>query len=230
MFGKERLQHISSYAGKLLRQKFGRGPDQIFAYAGDRFLILYIQHFLSPMEEVLLRQGHEDTVDVARTKIVSTLLEELRGVIQVTLERDVVHCYHDWNYSSNHGMMAAVFHQEIAPPLEAPAMVEGAGQGALELEVARISSLVQKVPERIETYRLHPDVYVIIRTGILITLEKALIKKGFEAELLVTKDELEKTYFRRDGSLQELFGREMKDIFVDWLLKEDQSLMCIVLK
>ncbi|MNJ00851.1 hypothetical protein D3C73_1602950 [compost metagenome] len=57
-----------------------------------------------------------------------------------------------------------------------------------------------------------------------------MIKKGFEVELLVTKDELEKTYFRRDGSLQELFGREMKDIFMDWLLKEDQSLMCIVLK
>ncbi|WP_284643588.1 hypothetical protein [Paenibacillus silviterrae] len=32
--GKERLQHISGYAGKLLRQKFGRGPDPIFAYAG----------------------------------------------------------------------------------------------------------------------------------------------------------------------------------------------------
>jgi uncharacterized protein YbcI len=89
--------------------------------------------------------------------------------------------------------------------------------------------LVQKVPNTIVIYPVSSSVILVERTGILITLEHALIEKGFEEELKITKDELEKSYFHRYGKFCEIFKNEVKDIFIDWNLREDRSIMAFIL-
>ncbi|WP_223155166.1 Na-translocating system protein MpsC family protein [Alkalibacillus aidingensis] len=99
----------------------------------------------------------------------------------------------------------------------------------LEGEVARVSELVQKVPGKIHVYKLSTSIYIVERIGILIPIEKALIKKRFKKELLITKDTLEKSYFHRYGRFNEIFNSEIKDIFIDWFIDEDKSLMVFIL-
>lgn len=226
----EQLKHISGYTGKLLRQKFGRGPEYCQASARHHFLVLSVQGFLSPMEEVLLRLGHQVTVATARQAVMTSLLEEMKGVIQSTLDADVTGFYSDWNLPNNNGLIVAL----IEPPLTEGDREEAGDKdpvfSLLEQEVSRLSALVEKVPERIRVYCIHSKMFIVIREGILVPIEKALVQKGFRNELLIAKEELEKSYFHRDGEFDKLFGRPVQDIFIDWSLTNDNSLICFVLK
>jgi uncharacterized protein YbcI len=97
-------------------------------------------------------------------------------------------------------------------------------------EVNRISILVEKSPEKIEAYQISSKLYLVKRIGILVPIEKALIAKGFHKELLITKDELEKSYYHRDGRFDTIFKQPVAYIFVDWNIHEDNSMMCFVLR
>jgi uncharacterized protein YbcI len=224
---QEKLKHISSYSSKLLRKKFGRGPEACLATLSQKYLLLHIRGFVSPMEEVLLLQGKSRDVDNARTVIIANILEELKGVVQVSLDVEVTEYYHDWNFPNNTGVIILILSEECnraIPETKASFIPE------FEEEIARISELVQKIPNKIETIRLSERVLIVKRDGILIPIEKALISKGFEKELIFTKDELEKEYFHRFGKFDDILSWEVKDIFIDWDLKEDKSLMVFILQ
>ncbi|MBU8905312.1 Na-translocating system protein MpsC family protein [Desertibacillus haloalkaliphilus] len=224
---QDQVNYISSYTSKLLRRNFGRGPESCQATFGKSHFVLYIRGFISPMEEVLLQQGQSDYVDTARSVVIGHLLEELKGVVQVTLDVEVGDYYHDWNFPNNSGMIILVLKE-----IETEQMTEtdlNISQ-RLELETARISQLVQKAPENLSTYPLSQKLYLVERKGILVPIEKALISKGYTKELIVTKDELEKSYFHRYGKFEEIFKKQISDIFIDWNIKEDKSLVGFVLK
>lgn len=227
---QDQLKSISSYTSKLLRQKFGRGPQSCHASLGGRFLALYIKGFLSPMEEVLLQQGQTDTVTASRQVIIDCVLSELKGMVQTTLQIDIENFYSDWNFQSNSGLIVAVLAAEEEGQAQTDAAdSEFANRAAFKEEVQRISSLVQKTPERIETYRVTPKLLIVMRHGLLLMVEHALIQKGIGQTLRIAKGELEKKYFHHDGRFDEILGSRVVDFFVDWDFKRDDSLMCFVL-
>jgi len=226
---QQKLMDISSLTSKLLRKNFGRGPESCFAYANERYLVFYIRGFMSPLESTLLEYGNSDNIDISRNIVMKLVLNQLRGVLELEFKKDIESFYHDWNYPQNTGMITVEFESDIIDPAYQ-------NQGSLvDLrplidEVERISILVQKRPERTEAYYISPKIYLVKRDGILVQIEKALILKGYEQTLLVTKDELEKSYLHRDGRFEEIFKKPVADIFVDWDLSEDRSIISFVLK
>ncbi|MFS0820449.1 Na-translocating system protein MpsC family protein [Bacillus sp. 1P02SD] len=223
---QEKLKYISSYTSKLLRNKFGRGPESCSAATADRFLVLHIRGFVSPMEEVLLEENQIIQVDHARDVVINSILDELKGVYQVTLETEVKGFFHDWNFPNNNGVIIAELVDSLLP-MEKNKEVNFS---LLETEVDRISLLVEKTPDHIFSFQISPKIFIVKREGILVPIEKALIEAGFENELHFTKDELEKSYFHRYGKFDQLFHRPVTDIFIDWNFKNDNSLICFVLK
>ncbi|RFB13438.1 DUF2294 family protein [Bacillus sp. HNG] len=223
---QEKLKYISSYTSKLLRNKFGRGPESCSAVTADRFLVLHIRGFVSPMEEVLLQENQVIQVDHARDVVIKSILAELKGVFQVTLETEVKTFSHDWNFPNNTGVIIAELVDSLLP-MEKNSEVN---YSLLEMEVARISQLVEKTPDYIFSFQISPKIFIVKREGILVPIEKALIEAGFKNELHFTKDELEKSYFHRYGKFDQLFHRPVTDIFIDWNFKNDNSLICFVLK
>ena len=222
----DKLNYISSYFSKVLRKKFGRGPQSCQATMSSNYLVIYIRGFISPMEEVLLSQGQRKYVENAREVIIDHILDELNGVIQVTLEVEIEDFYHDWNFPNNSGLIMLVLEKEVIE-LECKTDID---IGSFEVEVARISALVQKVPDAIKTIPISRDIVLVERVGILVPIEKALISKGFITELKITKDELEKSYFHKDRRFDGIFDQPLRDIFIDWNMKDDKSLMGFVLK
>jgi uncharacterized protein YbcI len=208
-----------------LRKNFGKGPQSCQTNLNGKHLVTYIRGFVSPMEEILLEKGQTKTVDDARTLIMDHLLEEIKGVVQVSISVDVNEYYHDWNFPNNSGIIIFVL-EEALTEIALEFQVDSA---SLEKEIARISMLVQKVPDQIHIYPISPTVCLVERKGILIQIEKALISKGFQPELKFTKDELEKEYFHRNGRFEVLFQKSVKDIFVDWNFKDDKSMMAFIL-
>jgi uncharacterized protein YbcI len=225
---QDQLKHISSYTSKLLRQKFGRGPESCHASQGHQFLVLYIRGFICPMEEVLLSQDQWDTVQNSRTIIIDSILPELKGVMQLTLEQEVEEFYHDWNFPNNTGVIIGVLSEPLSnePPMEEHFQE----RSAFEKEINRLSEIVQKVPDRVESYQISPKLYIAKREGILVRIEKELARRGYEDVLRVTKNELEKRYFHNDGRFDDILGSDVSDVFIDWNFKMDNSLMCFVLK
>ncbi|MEH7096122.1 Na-translocating system protein MpsC family protein [Neobacillus vireti] len=226
---QQKLMDISSLTSKLLRKNFGRGPESCYCYANERFLVFYIRGFMSPLESTLLENGNSDNIDISRHIVMKSVNNQLKGILELEFEQDIESFYHDWNYPQNTGMITVEFEGDIAGPMD-----RNKG-GSVDLkplidEVERISILVQKRPERTEAILISPSIYLIKRDGILVQIEKALISKGYEHTLLVTKDELEKSYLHRDGRFEEIFHNPVADIFVDWDLSEDRSIMCFVLK
>ncbi|MBM6616477.1 Na-translocating system protein MpsC family protein [Bacillus suaedaesalsae] len=224
----QKLMDISSLTSKMLRKNFGRGPESCYAYANMQFLVFYIRGFLSPMEVILLENGNSDNIEISRNIVMTNVLTELKGVLEIEFEQDVKYFYHDWNYHQNRGMITVQFEHSI---------IEGSCHtlsdslsNSLVQEVDRITILVQKKPELTKVYPITPKLYLVKREGILIQIEKALIEKGYEHTLLVTKDELEKSYLHRDGRFEEIFQNPVSDIFVDWDFKRDNSIIAFVLK
>ncbi|MFD2216671.1 Na-translocating system protein MpsC family protein [Metabacillus endolithicus] len=222
---QETLNMISSFTSKLLRKNFGKGPQSCQSTLCGKYLVTYIRGFISPMEEILIQQGQNNQVDKARTVIINHIIEELKGVVKITFDRDVEESYHDWNFPNNSGVIIFVMDDEV----EKCASDQNVDFKRLETEVARLSQLVQKIPDQIYVYPLSSSLYLIERKGILIPIEKSLIKKGFAEELKITKDELEKTYFHRYGKFDDIFNTTIKDIFIDWNFKEDKSFVAFIL-
>lgn len=224
---QEKVNSISSFTSKLLRKNFGRGPQLCQSTFCGKYFVTYIRGFISPMEEVLMQQGQMHQVEKARSVIINHIIEEIKGVVKVSFNREVEEHYHDWNFPNNSGFIIFVLneedsnmtqiadHQQLLPKLES--------------EIGRISALVQKVPDQINTHILSPSIYLVERKGILIPIEKALISKGFAQELKITKDELEKEYFHKYGKFEEIFRQPVKDVFIDWCFKDDKSLMAFIL-
>ncbi|WHY67514.1 Na-translocating system protein MpsC family protein [Neobacillus sp. SuZ13] len=224
MINQNKEEFISSYVSKLLRKNFGKGPHTCRTTLSKNHLVTYIRGFLTPMEEILLQQGQNRYVDDVRAAIINHVLNEITGVVKVTLEVDVEEYYHDWNFPNNSGILIFVLEETIGQVSQADIDMQ-----RLESEVGRLSYLVEKVPDHIHIYPISPSVYLVERSGILVPIEKALIEKGFEQELRFTKDELEKKYFHREGRFEDIFKKSIRDIFIDWNFKEDKSLMAFML-
>ncbi len=224
----EKLMNLSSLTSKMLRKNFGRGPDSCFAFANGPFLVFYIRGFLSPMETVLLENGNSDSIDMSRTIVMGKILNQLKGILEVEFEDDVKSAYHDWNYNQNTGMITLEFERNITGAVEKSEKTSIFKN--LINEVDRISIIVQKKPEKTEAFAISPKVYLVKREGILVEIEKSLIAKGYEQTLIVTKDELEKSFLHNNGHFEDIFGRPIADIFVDWNFQADNSILCFVLK
>ncbi|KAA0544975.1 DUF2294 family protein [Bacillus sp. BGMRC 2118] len=225
---QQKLMDISSLTSKMLRKNFGRGPESCYASVNLQYLVFYIRGFLSPMESVLLENGNSDKIDISRSIVMKNVLTELKGILEVEFEQDVTYFYHDWNYPQNRGMIVVEFENNIL--VEMDQTHSTSENDSLIKEVERISALVQKIPEKTEVYPITSKICLIKREGILIQIEKALIEKGYEQTLYVTKDELEKSYLHRDGRFEDIFHNPVSDIFVDWDFKRDNSIICFVLK
>ncbi|WP_134702766.1 Na-translocating system protein MpsC family protein [Ammoniphilus sp. YIM 78166] len=226
---QQKLINISNLTSKLLRKNFGRGPEFCQAYLKYRYLVFYLKGFVSPMEAVLLENGNRDNLQISRNIVMETVLSQLRGILELEFEEEVKDFYHDWNYVKNSGMITVVFERDVLPVEEDDR--EGFPERlALIHEVNRVSSIVQKTPESTFVYQISPKIIVLVRMGVLIPLEKALISKGFSKTLLVTMEDLTKSYFDREGRFEAVFKQPIDDIFVDWNLSKDNSLVCLVLK
>lgn len=224
MIDQKKLDYISRYTSKLLRKNFGRGPQSCQINVCKRYVITYVRGFVAPMEEVLLKQGHAKDVDHARRLIMNSLIEEIKGVIQVSLDVEVGDYYHDWNFPNNTGILIFILEKE-----EEDHYVTDIDISKLEREVGRISHLVQKTPDEMFTCPISHSIYVVERAGILIQIEKALLERGFEQELRYTKDQLEKSYFHRHGEFEEIFQQPIRDIFIDWDFHANKSVMVFIL-
>ncbi|GMA62438.1 DUF2294 domain-containing protein [Alicyclobacillus fastidiosus] len=222
-----RNQQIANFIGKLLRDNFGKGPESVHVCISRTMMSVYLKNFLSPMERVLIEGGQSNSVFELRRQLMSSLIPQIRAYVEIVTGNQLSEFYYDWAFHNRSGMMIGVGLEPFSD--SDPCQETYAGKLPLEQEIVEISRQAQKVPEELYSCILDSRTVVVIRTGILVRIEKELVREGLAPTLRRVKANLEKSLLHHDNHFESILGRSVADIFVDWDFDSDKSVITFVL-
>lgn len=78
----ELTSQLSSYTGRLLRERFGKGPESIHASIGEQCIAMHIRNFIGPVEKFLLNKEEEQAFRYTRELLMKSLLPELSAYLK----------------------------------------------------------------------------------------------------------------------------------------------------
>lgn len=219
-------KEISGYIGRLLRENFGRGPSNVFCTISSPYVSIYVTNFLSPMEKTLM--GNQQSVYVQKTRdlMMDTLEKEITAYIEDHTEEKVKEFYYDWNLDAKTGMFHFVLENEHPMGFESYY-----NQGEVHKEISDLSMSIQKAPKQTFSKLLNERTLVIVREGILISIEKEFIHLGFQETLKIAKKTLEKrVIINHKRNFERFLNAQLVDCFVDWNFDKDKSYTLFIIR
>ena len=222
MFTQAHTNQVSSFTGKLLRDRFGKGPESVHVSISDRCITLHLRNFIGPVEKFLLSKEEEQALRYTRELLMKSLLPELTVYLKNDIGLEVDELFYDWGLHNATGIIVGLFQSaiQISEPYE--------GQAEVHRQIAALTAKVQKTPERIDSWWSNPKTLIVMREGLLILLEKELLGLGYENVLKTTKRKLEKRVFGQDILIGELVGKELSDVYVDWDFERDRGIVAYI--
>lgn len=217
---------LSSYISKILRDYFGKGPESVHVSLGKTFIIVYIRNFLSPTEKVLMEQKQDASVQHTRDLVMQILIPEIKAYIKIVTGMEIRECYYDWGLHNKSAMFTGICTDPTS--IDYPIYEEFTGKEELINEIINLSSESEKKPEEIYACRLNPRSIIIIRNGILVRIEKQLIRQGMQEQLKLAKRTLEKGLLHNNNHFEGILDTNVIDIFVDWDFDLDKSVIVLV--
>ncbi|MCR6105179.1 DUF2294 domain-containing protein [Salipaludibacillus agaradhaerens] len=211
---------ISSYIGRLIREKFGKGPTSVYVTIKHPYMTIYLKDFLAPMERVLLEKGEKKRVEETRDVLMEELLPEIMCKLEEIVSIKVKDLHYDWNLENRSGIIFGCVPEGTSHEHRAVSPLPAEVEGPFYKEINEASKRGQKMPERTEVFVLNDRTILTKRTGILVNVEKELIKNQFTEELKLTKRPMEKRLIDQ-GKLEDILGKDIDDTFVDWNFDQD---------
>ena len=226
---KQVQTELAGFIGRTLRENFGKGPESVFVSFNHSVMTVNLRNFLSPSESVLLGQHQETMVQTTRDLLMQTLIPEFKAYIKILLDMEVTEFYYDWGLHNKSGLFVCI--GSIPTESETPNEKKYSypGQEILHQEINRISLQAEKTPEEVQSYLLNERTLVVIRKGILVPIEKELIRLGNFEALKLAKRNLEKRLLHNSGNFESILKTKVNDIFVDWDFYRDKSVIVLIL-
>ncbi|WAH37272.1 Na-translocating system protein MpsC family protein [Alicyclobacillus dauci] len=226
--GVQVRQEIAGYIGKLLRDNFGKGPESVYVTIGDTCISAYIRNFLSPMEKILLEEGQAMMIWKLREQLMNKLLGEIRSHVEQITKTKLNELYYDWNF---HNRSAIIFGVSSERFTDSDSVTEDyEGRSSVHREILKISELAEKLPDSTYSFEVADRMVVVVRDGILVRIEKELIRLGHGSMLKAVKANLEKSFLHNNGEFEKAVGRKIQDCFVDWNFDQDKSVIVMMLQ
>ncbi len=102
------------------------------------------------------------------------------------------------------------------------------GKEDLHQEINHISQQAQKAPEEVISVKLNDRTYIVLRTGIFITIERELIRMGQTEILRTAKRKVEKRLLHNSMRLESVFDAKIDDVFTSWDFERDKSVILFI--
>jgi uncharacterized protein YbcI len=217
---------LSSYISKILRDHFGKGPESVHVSLGKTFIIVYIRNFLTPTEKVLMNQKQDESVQQTRDLVMQTLIPEIKAYIKIVTGMEIREFYYDWSLQNKSAMFTGISTNSTSTDF--PITEEFTGKAELINEMIYLSSESEKKPEEIYACRVNQRTILVIRNGILVRIEKQLIRQGMQEQLKLAKRTLEKGLLHNNNHFEGILDTKVIDIFVDWDFDIDKSVIVFV--
>ncbi|MGP4069340.1 Na-translocating system protein MpsC family protein [Halobacillus sp. B29] len=217
---------ISSYIGKLLRDNFGKGPASVYVTIQKPYVTIYLKDFLAPMEKLLVGQNNKDKVEETRDLLMQELIPDIKATFRATAGLELNSLYYDWSLTNRSGMIIGVIQsdEELDPSVK-----DYQHKAALHEEIKKVSKQAEKIPEEVSSFKINDRTIVVERNGILVAIEKEMIRSGFGEQLRMAKRHLEKRLLHQ-LSLEKILQLKVEDIFVDWDFDSDFSHIILIVK
>ncbi|WP_080848588.1 Na-translocating system protein MpsC family protein [Cytobacillus gottheilii] len=212
------MLHLSSTLSKLLKRRFGKGPETCYVNGDEKKLYIFMRNFITPAEEVLLDNKQWEIAIHFRTAIIEAVIKEFSFEITQTLGHPYSNFYHDWNYEKNTGMILLGNGQanvEERLPLGT--------KSAIFSMIDKIGSRLHKRPEHLSILKYAPSICIIEAEGILAPLENFVYQTGNMNLLYRYSESIKKGYLEQKQTLEDFFNRIIEDIFIMWDYQNDKS-------
>ncbi|WP_425320376.1 Na-translocating system protein MpsC family protein [Neobacillus soli] len=229
MENKQVQIELAGYIGRTLRDNFGKGPESVYVSYNHSIMTVYLRNFISPSESVLLGQQQEEIVVTTRDLLMQTLIPEFKAYIKILTGMEVHEFYYDWGLDNKSGIFVCQGSTPSKGEEKNDKQYIYHGQESLHQEINTISFQAEKEPEEILSYLLNGRTLVVIRNGILVPIEKELIRLGNSESLRLAKRNLEKRLLHNNGNFEAILQTKINDIFVDWNFTRDKSVIVLIL-
>lgn len=225
MTASARKTEISKMIGKLLRSSFGKGPETLIVSTGDRYIVMYLKNFLSPMEQVLLEKGKENNVLRIRDAMMKKLSPEIKTSLQQVFMLDVTEFYYDWNLAKRSGILVGQFSDPIEENEIYSIYPE---KEQIHCEIMMIEQELDTLSEEMKSYRLNDRTLVAVRNGAFSNIEKALSRFGHSEVVKQVKSSMEKKMFMENKKLPKIFNARIDDLFIDWNDEKNKGILVFI--
>ncbi|MBW7453945.1 Na-translocating system protein MpsC family protein [Paenibacillus sepulcri] len=222
---KEISSQLSSFISKLLRDRFGKGPESIHISYDSRCITMHLRNFIGPVEKLMLHQQKEEAFRDTRKLVMDSLIPDLNEYIKDTLHQEIEEFFYDWDLEHHSGIMVGLFSGEKNNEDDSYE-----GKDAIHERVGHITQICEKIPDRIHSYWTNSRTLIIIRYGLLIKIEKQLLDLGYEGTLRISKRVLEKHHFAHDVDMKQILGKTVEGLFLDWKFERDKSILVYTFK
>ncbi|OLS40653.1 Na-translocating system protein MpsC family protein [Bacillus sp. MRMR6] len=222
----QQTAELSSYISKILRDNFGKGPESVYVSCGYTFITIYIRHLESPTEKVLMNQKQEEIVQRTRDMLMQTLIPEIKAYIKMVTGMEVREFYYDWDLHNKSAIFTGIGTDSTS--LEKAVVENYSGREEIHKEIINLSRESEKRPEEVYSCQLNQRTLLVVRNGILVSIEKQLIRQGMREELKLAKRVLEKGLLHNNNHFERILNMKVLDIFVDWDFDLDKSVIVYI--
>ncbi len=225
--GKTLESEVSGYISTTLRKHFGKGPTSVYVAIKHPFITIHFRGFLAPMEKLQIQQEESKRVLATRDIVMLDLKPEIIQGLRQVAEIELKELYADWNLIKETGMIIGVMNEEATEDMEN--WPDDANPEAVGDKIDEASKYAQKIPDQTDVYWLSDRTLLVRRSGILVRIEKELIKNGFVEALKLSKRPLEHELLEEVG-LEQALNRTISEIFLDWDFEKDVSYIVFLLE
>ncbi len=156
-----------------------------------------------------------------------SLIPEMKAYTSLVAGMNLREFYYDWGLHNHSGVFVGIESDE--GNLETIRQEGYFGKEELHQEISNISHQVEKVPEDLYSCMINDRTLLVIRNGILIRIEKELIRLGNEETLKLAKRNLEKRHLHNNYHFERILHTKIIDVFADWDFQLDKSVFVFVL-
>ncbi|WP_235945997.1 Na-translocating system protein MpsC family protein [Saccharibacillus alkalitolerans] len=219
---KETISLVTSYVGKLLRNRFGKGPEAVNVFLCERCIVFHLRNFMGPVEKFLLTQEEEKAFRYTRELLMESLLPELKVFLQENADLNVSEFYYDWGVHNASGAIVGMFGSALDSQEDYP------GKEDVHEKVVNVTAAIQKIPEHIDSWWVTPKMLAVFRQGITVLLEKEMVELGYTEVLKATKRRLEKRMLEQDANAGAILNKKLTDLYADWDFDRDRSVVIYI--
>ncbi len=218
---------LSSTLSKMLKKRFGKGPEACYITFYSNRLIINIRNFITPAEEVLVKNNNLNLVHNFRAGVMEEVFREFSQQASTVLGTTFDTYFNDWDYDTNTGILL----------LENGDSKNWNGENIdiqlkekLYKQIISISSDVHKVPNKLQCMKITQNMVVVECEGILLQIENILLKKGYIDVILEQTRDIKKSYLERKELFEHIFNRVVEGMFITWDFQNDRNCIFFYLK
>ncbi|PGT82268.1 MULTISPECIES: Na-translocating system protein MpsC family protein [Bacillaceae] len=217
---QEDLLLLSSTLSKLLKQRFGKGPETCYVTLHSNRLVIFIKKYITPAEAVLLKNNNVSLLQKFRSAVMEEVFTEFGKEAHDCLGISFDSYYDDWNFKRNTGIMilensgSKEWLETTVPPTIRENLFNG---------IISVSEEIYKVPSRVEIIRMNQNMYAVECREPLIQIEKVLYRKGHIELLQERSNDIKNSFIKQKEVFESIFTTVVEDIFMIWDYKNDRS-------